>query len=74
MSDYLLLGGVALCLISVVAALLQLLQNQAPRGAVITLVVGIVLIFGGAYTAPDPFQPQDILAAWHRVAGEATQP
>ncbi|SET14995.1 hypothetical protein [Paracoccus homiensis] len=71
MSDYLLLAGVALCLISVVAAVVQLLQTQAPRGAVITLILGIVLIFAGAFTSPEPFQPQTILGAWDRVSGAA---
>lgn len=69
LSDLLLLGGVALCAISVIAAIVQVLQSQAPRGAVITLVLGILLIFGGAYTSPEPLQPQSVLSAWHRVVG-----
>ena len=68
-SDLLLLGGVALCVISVIAAIIQLLQTQPPRGAAITLVIGIVLLFAGAYYSPDPFKPQSILAAWQRVSG-----
>lgn len=69
LSDYLLLAGIALCVISVIVAIVQLLQTEPPRGAVITLLLGIVLIFAGAYTAPKPFQPQDILSAWARVTG-----
>ncbi|RMC36161.1 hypothetical protein [Paracoccus alkanivorans] len=69
LSDYLLLAGIALCVISVIAAIVQLLQTEPPRGAVITLLLGIVLTFAGAYTAPKPFHPQDILSAWARVTG-----
>ncbi len=67
--DLLLLGGVALCVISVIAAVIQLLQTQPPRGAAITLVIGIVLLFAGAYYSPEPFKPQSILSAWQRVSG-----
>lgn len=77
MTDYLLLAGVALCLISVVAAVVQLLQTQPPRAAVITLIIGIVAIFAAAYLDPEPFQPTDVLAAWDRVSGtsaDATAP
>lgn len=73
-SDLLLLGGAALCVISVIAAIIQLLQTQPPRGAAITLVVGIVLIFAGAYCSPDPFKPQSILAAWQRISGGEVAP
>lgn len=73
MTDYLLLAGVALCLISVVAAIVQLLQTQPPRGAVITLILGIVAIFTAAYLDPAPFQPQDVLSAWENLSSEATQ-
>lgn len=69
LSDFLLLAGVALCVISVIVAVVQLLQTVPPRGAVITLILGIVLIFAGAYTAPKTFHPRDILSAWSRVTG-----
>ncbi len=74
MSDYLLLAGVALCLISIVVAVVQLIQLEPPRAAAIALVLGIVLILAGAYTDPEPFQPQSILTAWERVTGGATTP
>lgn len=74
MSDYLLLAGVALCLVSVVLAVVQLMQTHAPRGAVIALVVGIVLILAGAYTSPEPFQADSVLAAWDRVTSEVAKP
>lgn len=72
MTDYLLLAGVALCLLSVIVAIVQLIQMQPPRAAAITLVVGIAAIFAAAYLDPAPFQPQDVLAAWDRVSAEAT--
>ena len=74
MSDYLLLAGVALCVISVVLAVVQLLQSVPPRAAVITLILGIVAIFGGAYLNPEPFQVTDIAQAWDRVSTDAMTP
>ncbi|MCF3972498.1 hypothetical protein [Paracoccus salsus] len=71
MSDYLLLAGVALCLISVLVAVAQLVQTRPPRAGVILLVLGIVAIFAAAYLQPGPFTPQDVLAAWDRVSAEA---
>lgn len=69
LSDFLLLGGVALCVISVIAAIIQIMQTVAPRGAVITLVLGIVLIFAAAYTGPRPFTVSSVCDAWQRVIG-----
>ncbi|MDP5307160.1 hypothetical protein [Paracoccus spongiarum] len=74
MTDYLLLAGVALCLISVVAAIVQLIRLQPPRGAAIMLILGIAAIFASAYLDPDPFQPQDVLTAWDNLSAEATAP
>lgn len=74
MSDYLLLAGVALCLISIIVAIVQLLQLQPPRAAAITLILGIAAIFGAAYLDPEPFQPTDVVQAWDRVSSEATTP
>lgn len=66
-SDYLLLAGVVLCVISVIYAIVQLMQTQPPRGAAITLILGIVLLFAGVLTAPQPLTPQGIFSAWERV-------
>ena len=74
MSDYLLLAGLALCLISLVLAVVQLVQATPPRAAVITLIVGIVAILAGAYLDPDPFRPADIAQAWDRVSTQAMTP
>jgi peptidoglycan/LPS O-acetylase OafA/YrhL len=69
MSDLLLLAGVLLCLLSLPLAVIQLVRLQPPRAAVLALVGGIVLIFAGAATNPDPFRVQDIPAALGRVTG-----
>lgn len=71
-SDYFLLAGLALGAISVVYAVVQLVKMQPPRAAVITLILGIVLLFAGALTAPHDFSLQDIRGAWGRVSGHTT--
>lgn len=72
MSDILLLGGILLCLASVVLAVVQLLQTRPPRAAVILLVFGIAAIFAAAYLGPQPFSFEEIPQAWGRVTGGAT--
>lgn len=74
MSDLLLLGGIALCLISVLVAVVQLLRTQPPRAAAILLVLGIAAIFAAAYLSPQPFTLEQIPQAWARVTGGATTP
>ncbi|MTE01384.1 hypothetical protein GIY56_13925 [Paracoccus sp. YIM 132242] len=74
MSDLLLLGGIALCLISVVVAVVQLLQTRPPRAAAILLVLGIAAIFAAAWLGPQPFGLEQIPQAWARVTGGATAP
>jgi hypothetical protein len=72
MSDYLLLGGIALCLLSIVVAVVQLLQTRPPRAAAIMLILGIAAIFAAAYLSPHPFSPEQIPQAWARLTGGAT--
>ncbi|MFC3627941.1 hypothetical protein ACFOM8_00620 [Paracoccus angustae] len=74
MSDLLLLGGIALCLISVVVAVVQLLQTRPPRAAAILLVLGIAAILAAAYLGPQPFTLDQIPQAWTRIAGGTTTP
>ncbi|WP_156117823.1 hypothetical protein [Paracoccus sp. PAMC 22219] len=69
MSDLLLLAGVALCVLSVVLAVVQLLQTQPPRAAILALLGGIVLLFAGAYLDPEPFGADTIPAALRTVTG-----
>jgi hypothetical protein len=72
MSDYLLLGGIALCLLSVIVAVVQLLQTRPPRMAAILLILGIVAIFAAAYLSPQPFSLGQVPQAWARLTGGAT--
>ena len=72
MSDLLLLGGIALCLLSVIVAVVQLLRTQPPRAAAILLVLGIAAIFAAAYLAPQSFTLEQIPQAWARLTGGAT--
>lgn len=67
MSDYLLLGGVALCLLSIVMAVVQLAQTRPPRSAAILLVFGIAAILAAGWLVPDPVSPLDVAGAWARV-------
>lgn len=74
MSDLLLLGGIALCVISVLVAVVQLLRTHPPRAAAILLVVGIAAIFAAAYLGPQPFGLEQIPEAWARLAGGVSAP
>ncbi|CAM3170921.1 hypothetical protein PANO111632_06280 [Paracoccus nototheniae] len=74
MSDVLLLAGVALCLSSIVLAVVQLLQTQPPRAAALAFVAGVFLLFVGAWTSPEPFGPGTIPAALQSVTGGAVTP
>ncbi|MFV0359448.1 hypothetical protein [Tropicimonas sp.] len=67
MSDLLLLGGVVLCALSLIVALVQLIRMEPPRAAVIVLILGIVAMFAGAYLSPAPVTLETIPAAWMRL-------
>ena len=70
MTDLLLLGGVALCVLSVLVALIQLLRTEPPRAAAILLVLGIVGILGSALLdGPTEISVAGIQDAWARVSG-----
>ena len=74
MSDILLLAGVAFCALSIFMAIIQVIRLQPPRTAAITFVLGIVLMFSGAYLSDKPFVPDEIGAAWDRVTDQAADP
>ncbi len=74
MSDLLLLGGIALCLLSVIVAVVQLLRTQPPRAAAIMLVLGIAALFAGSYLSPEPFRLAQIPQAWARLTGGTVTP
>ena len=62
-AQLLLAGGVALCVVSVVLAVVQLLRLQPPRLAVLALVAGILALFAGAQMQPGTFRPADVATA-----------
>lgn len=73
MIDILLLAGVALCALSVLLAILSVARTQAPRGAAILLVLGIVLLLAGGWLDQRPFGIQSLQESWQRlVNGEVT--
>ncbi|RJE81704.1 hypothetical protein [Paracoccus sp. JM45] len=67
--DLLLLGGIALCLLSAVLAVVQLVQTQPPRAAILVFMAGILVLVIGASVDPDTFHPDDIPSAFARVTG-----
>lgn len=73
MTDFMLLGGIALCAISVILAVVQLMRMQPPRAAAVTLIIGVVLIFVAAYLDPEAFQASGIFNAWSKLTGSGQQ-
>ena len=69
MIDLLVLAGVALCVISVVMAIVSVVRTQAPRGAAVALVLGIIALFVASYADERPFGAASIVESWHRVTG-----
>lgn len=68
MTDLLLLLGSALCVLSVILAVISVAQTRAPRSAAAALVLGILLMFLGAWLSPDPFRVHDLGAVWQGLA------
>ena len=68
MSDILLLLGAALCLLSVLMALVSVMLTQPPRAAAIALVLGIVAMFAGAQLSQGPFGVETLTGAAQRLA------
>lgn len=67
MIDILLLAGVALCVLSVLMAVVSVARTRAPRGAAIALVLGLVLAFAGAWLDPRPFGVETLRESWQRL-------
>lgn len=73
MIELLLLGGSALCVISVVMAVVAVAQTRAPRGAAIALMLGIIALAVAAKTDPAAVTPENTLNTWQRLfRGEIT--
>lgn len=72
MIDLLLLLGVALCVISVLMAVVAVARTQAPRGAAVLLVLGIAVLFGASWIGDRALGVTDVGDAWRRVvSGES---
>ena len=69
MTALLLIAGSALCALSVLLAIVSVARTEAPRAAAACLVLGILLMFLGAWLSPEAFRVQDIPAAWRGLAG-----
>jgi len=75
MTDILLLAGLALCVLSVLMAIVSVARIQAPRGAAILLVLGIALLLAGSWLDQRPFGIRAVQESWRRlVRGEVTDP
>ena len=73
MIDILLLAGVALGALSVLLAIVSLARTRAPRGAAITLVLGIALIFAATWLGRQPFNMASVMESWQRLrSGQVT--
>lgn len=67
MIDLMLLGGSALCAISVMMAVVSVLQARAPRGAAIVLMLGFIVLFVAARMDPAAINPQNMAQTWQRL-------
>lgn len=68
MTDFLFLAGVALCVLSILAALIQLLRTEPPRAGAILLVLGIAGILASAMMAgPTEISLAGLGQAWTRL-------
>lgn len=72
MIDLLLLAGVALCALSVIMAVVSVARTQAPRGAAVVLVLGIVALFATVLLDTRPLGVGSLQESWQRViSGQA---
>lgn len=69
MIELLLLAGSALCVISVVMAIVSLARTQAPRGAAIAFMLGLILLFVAAWMQPSAVDPRHVVESWQRLLG-----
>lgn len=74
MIDLLLLAGVALCVLSVVMAIISVARTEAPRWAAVALVLGIVALIAGARLDDRPFGIESIAGSWSRLTAGQQAP
>lgn len=69
MSDYFLLIGALLCLLSLPLAVMSLVATRPPRPAAIMFVLGCLALMAGAYGANGPLGTSTLFDAWNRIMG-----
>ncbi|SMO76249.1 hypothetical protein [Paracoccus laeviglucosivorans] len=69
MIDLLLLAGIALCAISVIMAIVSVARTEAPRGAALALVLGIVALFATTLLDQRPLGLESVTQSWQRLIG-----
>ncbi|MDT1060597.1 hypothetical protein RM190_01935 [Paracoccus sp. CPCC 101403] len=74
MIDILLLAGVALCILSVLLAILALARTQAPRGAAISLVLGLLVLLATNALDDRPLSLNSVAQSWFRVTSGQLSP
>lgn len=75
MFDILLLVGVALCGLSVLLAVMALLQTRPPRSAAIALILGMIVLFSVSWLSDRPLDQEVLSQTWQRViSGESFNP
>lgn len=73
MIDLMLIAGSALCVLSIIMAVVSVAQTRAPRGAAIALMLGIIVLLIGAKMEPASINVQNMVGAWKRLfAGEVS--
>ncbi|WBU57109.1 hypothetical protein [Paracoccus sediminicola] len=69
MADIFLLLGTALCILSVIAAIISVIGLRPPRGAAILFVLGLIVLIALAVIEPGSVGFQQLGGAWNRVFG-----
>ncbi len=73
MIQLMLLAGTALCVISVVMAVIAVAQTRAPRAAAIALMLGFIVLFVAARMQPGAVTPENVVQVWQKLMrGELT--
>lgn len=71
MADLLIIVGSGLCVLSILLAIIAVMQTRAPRGAAIALLLGLAAIFVAAKADPAAVSVGGTIDAWKRLfAGE----
>lgn len=70
MQDILMLAGLALCALSVIVGVVQLMRTEPPRSAAILLVLGVAALFGSAWLGGQMPSVEAVTGAVARLSGQ----